>query len=73
MNTCPMSVQLEKYEEMIRKGFMGKRKFCRFVVLVTELSIDIAVYYSSRCIYLFIIVLVMYIKNIRSCKITCCG
>jgi hypothetical protein len=27
---------------------MGKRKFCRFVVLVTELLIDFAVCYSSR-------------------------
>ena len=45
--------------EMIRKGFMRKVKFCRFVVLLTELLI-------LQCItvvYLFIIVLVMYIKN----------
>ena len=46
---------------------MGKRKFCRFVVLIAELLIDIAVDYSIPLfIYLFIIVLVMYIKNIRN-------
>jgi hypothetical protein len=54
MNTCPMSVQLEKWEEMISKEFMGKGKFCRSVILIAELLIDIAVYYSSRFIYLFI-------------------
>ena len=37
MNTCPMSVQLEKREEMMRKGFMGKGKPRRTRILVTEL------------------------------------
>jgi hypothetical protein len=50
-----------------KKRIYGKGKYCRFVILVTELLIDFAVYYSNRliyvCIYLFIVVLVTYIKK----------
>jgi hypothetical protein len=47
----------------MRKGFMGKGKLCRTRVLVTELLMIL------QCITvtdLFIIVLIMWIKNIRN-------
>ena len=64
MNTCPMSVQLEKWE-MMRKGFLGKGKFHRTRELVTELLMIL------QCItveYLLFIYLLLFqlCKNIRN-------